>query len=430
MTRGAAARAWWARSAAVASAVALVTLGSVAVVVAANKDDGAPDPGAAAEVMFGALARGDALGALEALPPTERRAIAPYLPRLVSELQRLGLLPALSLTGVLGGTGGDLRVEGLTTSSEDWGQETARVRVTGGRLVGRMGPVELPERTRGLVHDATGFDLPAPGEPVDVDLAARRTSVLAVKEGGGWHLSLYQTIVDLVVDPTGPRPARPGAPAAIGSNTPEESAPDLWKAISDLDVGRLFSLFDGDEQRALYQAQPLFLPALRRDAGRWVEDEGFGFPPPTVEVSVEGTGPERIVRITRFDAKWRDRLDTVRVQYNGTCALWEHRATFGDPNADPATFQHCDGDVTTPIDTSVTGSRTHQLTAWTGLGRAFPTFVVRERNGRWFISPTRSVLQTLIEILEPLTPAQAGLLLDRATEVAHTFRPPPSTAGG
>lgn len=421
-------RAWWRRSLAVLVTVVLVTVGSVAAVIAANTDDGAASADEAVLVMLTALADGDLVGALEALPPGERHAIAPYLPELVQQVQRLGLVPAVSLTAALG-EASPVRVEGLTSVSVEVGRDTRRVTITGGHLRGEVGDLPLSDSARALVRAFTGRDLPSRGEALDLDLAARHTSLLAIREGGGWHVSLYETIVDLVRDPEGPLPAWPGGPAATGANTPGETVTDLWKAISDLDTGRLFTLIDPDELHALYEAAPLFLPAIRRDAARWVEDEGYGFPPPAVEVVVEGDGQERVVRVSRFEARWRDRDAFLHVVFDGRCLFWEHRSPIDDPATQPDVLTHCDGDVSTPIDTAIAGTRTHQLTVWTGLGRAFPSVVVRERNGRWFISPTRSVLLTVTEILRGLSPDDAQHLLDRATEVAHAFRPPPSRTG-
>jgi len=411
----------------IALVLVLVTVSSVAAVVAMNTNDGAVHPDAAAAVMLEALVKGDLRAALDALPPAERNALAPSLPELVGHLGRLGIAPAASL-GAAFGPGHDLRLEGLRSTSVLLNHDVARATVTGGRVVGTMGDLPLSETARSLLGEASGRSLPASGEPIDVDLATRPTTLIAIREGGGWHVSLFETIVDLVRDPSGPIPSWTVGPFAIGSNTPEEVVTDLFKAASDLDPGRALSIVEPEEQRALYEAGPLFVPSMRRAGGRWVEDEGFGFPPPKVEVRATGSGEERQVTVTRFDGRWRDRNEQVHAYYDGNCLTFEHRRPDDDGSGDPALLTHCDGDVSTPIDPSVAGQRFGAVTVWVGMGRSFPTFVVRERNGRWFLSPSRTVLRTLNEILAGLSPDDMPALFDRAFEILRSDRGAPAPA--
>ncbi len=416
------------RSMVVAIVLVLVTVTSVAAVVAVNTNDGAVNPDGAVVIMLEALVSGDFGAALAALPPAERSALAPSLPELIGHLGRLGVTPASSL-GAAFGPGHDLRIEDLRSSSVLLNHDVARVTVTNGRVVGVMGDVPLSASARTLFGEATGRSLPATGERIDLDLAARPTSLLTIREGGGWHVSLFETIVDLVRDPAGPVPAWTVGSFAVGSSTPEEVVTDLFKAASDLDPGRALSIVEPDEQRALYEAGPLFVPSMRRAAGRWVEDEGFGFPPPKVDVLATGSGEQREVTVTRFDGRWRDRTEQVRAYYDGTCLTFEHRVPDDEGSGNPSMLTHCDGDVTTAINPAVAGHRLESVTVWAGLGRAFPTFVVRERNGRWFLSPSRTVLRTLNEILAGLSPDDMPAFFDRAFEVVRSSRPnvPPAT---
>jgi hypothetical protein len=87
-----------------------------------------------------------------------------------------------------------------------------------------------------------------------------------------------------------------------------------------------------------------------------------------------------------------------------------------DDGADPVSTTRCDGTIepAPPANgRSAEPSRVDRLTGWQTLGRAFPTFVVQERNGRWYISPVRSVLTTFGEVLQHLQPADVGALADR-----------------
>ena len=66
-------------------------------------------------------------------------------------------------------------------------------------------------------------------------------------------------------------------------------------------------------------------------------------------------------------------------------------------------------------------SRLDKITAWQRLGRAFPTFVVQEREGRWYVSPMRTVLTTLQEILHGLKPEDVDAFSSRLGQLWNLY---------
>ncbi len=125
--------------------LALAGLGVVAAAVFAfswlTAGDGADSPEAAVDSLFGALEEEDAIGALEALAPGERKVLREPFEDIVGELQRLGVLDDFDLRQVPGTafTVDDLQYE--TTALTD---EVVVVEVVGGTIVSRVVPDEFP----------------------------------------------------------------------------------------------------------------------------------------------------------------------------------------------------------------------------------------------------------------------------------------------
>src|SRR5262249_13771554 len=147
-----------------------------------------------------------------------------------------------------------------------------------------------------------------------------------------------------------------------------------------------------------------FLPEARRRSQAIFADEPFNLDVTKVEVDVSGENGIRYVRVVRFEADARDGDDRRHWFYERGCLLEEHLRPDSSDVTD--TKQSCDGSIGPPIavDSNGDAPRLDKLTAWQRLGRAFPTFVVQERQGRWYVSPARTVLTTLREILHDLKP--------------------------
>lgn len=408
---------------AAAVALALVLLVSTLVVafVAANTNDGASTPEGAVHALFAAIADRDVIGVVEALPPGERHAIGESLPSLAEQLRRLGFVADVSLEDV----GGAVSADGLTLSTREFSGEVVRVDVTGGVLRASWPPGNEPITALGRsLLDELGLNLAAPGEELLVDFADEPLHLMTVKEAGGWHVSLFFTIAEsLRREADAPEPWWGRGPAAIGADTADAAVRDLFKAASEPDPGRAQSIAYPDEMRAFYDYAPLFLPESRRAALEAYEDERFFFGFSELVLEMDGTGHQRTIRVTRFDGSFGDDVEQVRVRYDGSCASFEFRRSGDEVHVE----RRCDGDLA-PASDLARDSAWYPLFAWTQLGRVFPTFIVQERNGRWFVSPTRSVLATLTEVLRELPVDQAPAFVQRVGDVWHAYSEEPASA--
>lgn len=414
------------RAVAFVLAVVLLVAGTVFAFVAASTTEGADDPESAVRDLLEAISRRDAIGVIESLPLAEREAWRDQLPAIVDELQRLGVISPLSLSSIPGVTV-EFRKVGYHTNKL-WG-EVGRVTLTSGEMVitPEAAAFPLSERTREwLERDFSATVDPASGAHT-VDIARWRPNIVAVKDGGGWHPSLYYTLAEAVRGGgTGPMPRFGQGPMATGAGTPSAAVQELLTATANLDAARAVALTLPTEARALYDYSTLLMPEVRRQAIGLSTDDRLSIELEPVELVVSGEGTTREVRVVSLDAKITDVDDELRLGYHDSC-LRTTRSNANDPGLATETTT-CDGSFA-PLTTAGDESKLYELTAWQGLGRAFPTFVVLERQGRWFISPTRSVLVTVSEILHGLQPADVEVFTDRVGDLWELYALPwhPST---
>jgi hypothetical protein len=394
------------------AAISVLVGGVVFAFVASSGTDGETDPTSAVQALLDAATRNDAIGVLEALPPDEREAFRDTLPDIVSELQRLGVLTPMSLSDV---PGVHVELQGVRLQTEQLFSEVGRVVMTDGQLVVTPQPgFPLPDRTRALLEDDFHANVDPSTGAHTIDLSTIRPTFVAVNDSGGWHASLLYTLAEAIRgDGSGPLPRFNGGPVGTGSATPEDAVRDLFTAAVNLDANRAVTLANPAEDRALYDYASLFLPEAQRRAQAIETDEPFAMSIKQLDLDVDGTGSMREVRVRDAHAVISDGDQQVDESYAGGC-LTTTQQTVGDEGSVPSSTTRCDGHLDpAPATAPADPTRLDRITGWQQLGRAFPTFVVQERNGRWFISPVRTVLTTVDEGLHQLQPSDVATLSDR-----------------
>ncbi|MCX7620379.1 MAG: hypothetical protein N2037_05985 [Acidimicrobiales bacterium] len=393
--------------------------------VAATTNDGASSPEGAVRAIFDAISQRNLIGVVEALPPGERRAIAASLPALVEQLRRIGFVDDVPLDDI----GGSVAVEGLTLTRREFSGEVVRVDVTGGmfRVAWSQSSEPISPMGRRVLADL-GLDVFAPGEEFVANFADDPLHLMTIKEGGGWHVSLSYTIAESLRRRVGaPEPWWGRGPAAIGADTAEDSVRDLFGAAAKPDPGRAQSIAYPEELPAFYDYAPLFLADMRRVALETYQEGQFSFAFSELVLESDRGGHERTIRVKRFDGTFGDSVERIRVRYDAGCATFELRRVTGQLDArgnavdQVQVERRCDGDIS-PLSDRVRGSKWYRLISWTQLGKLFPTFVVRERDGRWFVSPIRTALVSLTEALGQLPPDAGPDFADRLAEVSRAYR--------
>ncbi|MEY2569324.1 MAG: hypothetical protein QOE35_3853 [Actinomycetota bacterium] len=358
--------------------LALLAGGVFGAVFLAGEDAGTPE--AAVQRMLDAVAREDVLGVLAALPPSERDPLQDNLPEMANQLKRLGVLSDdFSLTKV---KGVDLNFSGVKLTSSPVGEGVSAVRITGGTSSYRIVPRELP--LGGFITDLMGADLPAEpqtgSDPV-VSQGADDT-IVTIKEDGRWYVSLNYSAAEAARRSSGAAVPRFGHELqARGANDPVTAVDQLVRAAVGLDIQRAIELLPPDEGRVLRDYSPLFLD----DAKKAASDSGFHADVKALELRADRSGSHATVTLQRLEVAFTSGEDSGTVAYDGKCV------TFTGPNMAPGEGRVCPDDANGPKEL-------------TGIASRLPAqgIVAVERDGQWFVSPTRTVLEAVVGALKAL----------------------------
>jgi hypothetical protein len=362
----------------------------VATFLVFTTDDGADTAEGSARAMMAALEDGDLLGTLAQLPPGERRALADDAAALVGPLQRLGLLGPVD-TGHLANA--DLTFRDITMTSTELGKDVQAIDLVGGTFSASLPAGDsalLTVKARALLEQ-NGVQVDPAGATYRRDFASDPLRVVAIREGGGWHISLAYSVAEALRREAGVEAPKMGTgPPAIGADTPADAVRDLVSAYADGNPGRILELAYPDEARAVYDYAPLFLPQAR-DAAKAAAAGPFDVQLNQLTTEVAGDGPVRTVQVTGLDLDIRDEVKK-------TCHLRRsrlHTDASGRGRPVPrATLRRRLGHRR-PGDP---GAR--QPVANLAVAGAAPCpFTVVERNGRWVLS-RRTVLDSLVRTLQ------------------------------
>lgn len=413
------------------SRVALAILSVTAVlaattfaVVALTRPDGAGSAEEAVEQLFASIEAEDAIGVMESLPPGERDVLIEPVVQTVGELQRLGIFESFALEDV---PGADIEVEGLTLSATNLGPGVTKVRVTGGSITGTVIPDEVPigPRTRELAErQGEGIDIQA--DSSTEDLGDSDLELVAIEEDGGWHVSLFYTIAEAARGDDQPLPQFGGELIApIGADSPEGAVRGLLDAGLALDLASVVGHLPPDEMRVAYDYVPLFLDDADSAADD-ARDAGFQAKVERLDLRAEGDGDTRRVTIDALDVSGGDDETTARYAWDGTCTTVEFTApdfsgSFGEFDPDTGEFVEPDSSelerTTNRVEVCTDGRRTItedgeevDLDEYPEMslfpGTFDPTFgqaiTVVEHDGRWYVSPVRTIADSMLGALRGL----------------------------
>lgn len=389
--------------------VAVVLAGAFAITSLASSD-GTDSPEAAVDALFAALDDEDAIGALESLAPGEREMLLDPIRDIQHELTRLDVVGDFELEEV---PGFDLQSADLSYRTVELADGLSRVEVIGGTLTATSIPADLPFGS--LLEDQLAEDPSGESpETVTTDFADHPVSIVTVQRDGNWHVSLAYTLAEAARESSGmPVPRIGEGPEPVGSASPEDAVRDMADALTQITTGsqaaneRIISLLPPDELAVVYDY-----------AAGWFGGSGDGpdsvGPDETLvindlDLSVEGNGRVRRVSIDGFDIELtgtgtsisssdrfsgRERQEyttTTRVIFDGECV--SVRSTSTRPVPDEEDEKVCRGDDLEDGGLSAL-SRMQDLS----LG-----ITVVETDGRWYVSPVRTVLDTLVEALATIT---------------------------
>lgn len=363
----------------VAVAVGIVALlaASAFAVVSITGGDGSGSPEDAVRALLDAGSHEDLIGVMEALPPGERAAIMDPVKDIAGELKRLGILDSgLDLSNV-GGL--DLEFRDVELTSRPLADGIAEVSITRGTAYGRSIPQDLPigpELDRIMKGWGGSAATTVPASTSTEDMAGVR--LVAIDEGGGWHVSLFYSIAEAARrDSDKPLPPFGHGVEARGAASPEAAVEDMVRAATALDVRRLIELTPPDEMRALHDYAPLFIDDADRAAAD-MRQSGTSVQIDDLVTEAKGSGDTRHVGVKKIALRVTDG-DT-----SGSFA-WDGRCMNFDPGDGGEVRHECTDDAKSPL---------HDMKVPDDLG-----ITVVQRDGAWYVSPTRTLLDLLVGAL-------------------------------
>jgi hypothetical protein len=365
--------------------------------------DGAESPEAAVQAFFDAVDQEDALGVLESLSPSERDVLVPSVQALAAQLTELDVAgDDLDLEKV-GGL--DLRIDGLELRTKGLHPDVAAVEITGGTIATSARFRDLP---MGRVLDAamdeqTGRDLDDQvkgAEPLDFTLAT-------VRGDEGWHVSLLYSLAEAEREHDGaPVPDFGNGIPARGADSPEGAVDAMVEAFNDGDHDRMVELTPPDTMAVLHDYGPgLLIDETDGDDGSArLEDVQLGEP--------EGSGDTRRLPVQGYRYVEASGGDDTSIVYDGSCITFGlTRNTDGDDPLAGDPDRLCVAG-TYEAD-SVTGFLAEPVPIgplWFGPGSG--NVVVVERDGAWYVDPSRSLISSLLVNLGGMSADQVDLSVE------------------
>ncbi len=373
-----------------------------------QNDSGAPTPTAAALRLADALSSGDVVGLLSTLAPAEADLLTGPAQQAVTELKRLKVLdPGADPKAV---SGLQIRTANLTfdeAGAERVNDHVTITKLTGGTLTVTGDPAKLPVAkefldtvepgvTRGAGAGAT--------RTIDIGRQLRRSGpvrIATVQVGGSWYPSLLYTIADYALRDAGERWPSTSVPAN-GAASPSDAVRALLQAAFDSDARRMIELMPPDEMGALHDAGPAIVAALARDTGR--NNGPSGATVLDLQAQTRSVAGATLVTLTALHVRGPEGEDLM-VLRTGSCYQMtmdgEHQSLCPDDFANRMrNEEHLPSALRTVLQ--------HVSVGLFGPGISVVTTRV---NGKYYVSPIRSLTELGLDVLRSLQPDDIAALL-------------------
>lgn len=383
--------------------IAIIAIAAVAFATmnAGRTNDGADSPEAAMQKFFDGLSSEDLVAAVDAFLPGEADPVINYTGAIGSELKRLEVLTDdVNPQGI---SGVNMEFSDLEFRTEGVADGFVRVYVTNGDAFIDIDQAELPLGNLildNLPPDARAeFDQDLP--PQSDSMAGEDFYMVAVLEDGGWYLSLWYTMMDAIFSETGFGTPDFGAGVeAVGADSPEAAVEAAFREVLALDLEGLIGMLPPTEMRALYDYMPLVFDDYNETVGAVGSFVTIDLKSLGTKVSDGENGAKR-VQIESFDIAFSSFFFEVdgAIIFDGACfdvtindqggALSEFGAAI------PENINSCDPAVADALGSGLTGVEMPDFLG--DLGAAEIGLVAVEEDGRWFVSPTETLGDAMLQ---------------------------------
>jgi hypothetical protein len=203
--------------------------------------------------------------------------------------------------------------------------------------------------------------------------------VVAIEEDGGWHVSTWYTIAEYIRRAQDqPLPTFGGTVVPpVGAASPDEAVQGFIQAALGGDLQGALQLALPGESRVLYDYGPLFLDEARQST----VDAPRNLTINSLDLVDSGEGDTRTVSLRGYDYTYSDSYGTQRQAFDGDCYTFEYDLVDEAPDESRSCRADALAEGTLPVEWDMSVGA---------------DYVVVQQDGRWYISPVRSVATTVL----------------------------------
>jgi len=424
------------RLAAVVVALGLAGGGAVLAINAGSASGGADNPEAAVSRFLASLSNEDVLGAAEVVEPSERATLVDSGVTISEELVRLNVLsPEFDLSAL---NGIDLRFDNVQLRAVPVSNNVTQVFIDGGSSRASVDASKLPLGP--VIAEHIPPDWLTFSDSVATPIQSS-VPIAVVNRSGRWYVSLWYTVAENARISAGkPMPSVADRPVPIGADSPEAAVERLMREVLRLDPRTVIGMLDPEEMAALYDYAPLFLPeaeAAANDALQAAADSGFEWSIDSISLSSIPDGDLASVSLDAIEAS------LTSPDVNGHLKLADGKvdvdvkATLPDYMGNPTTttYSFHDGCLAVESDNPDMGPGFNSCDDQSGIGMfggglfSLPTQAVTSTNtadfgvithkvdGKWFVSPIRTVTTAIITSLKATNPDDLAAAVDSVSQL-------------
>ncbi len=398
-------------------------------------------PEEAVESFYRSVETGDFIGLAKTLAPGERDVMLDSMVPFVSELSRLEILEKnFDLNKV---KGYKAKLTNYKASSKMLRPDLASVTVTGGDFSATFDPKDLPFGD--FLRDQFGKQIDeaeASTSKSSLKLGTDDSPIVVQKIGNRWYLSLNYSIAEAArndsEDPFA-IPAKGGGVPAKGAKTPEQAVTDMMQASANLDLKRVIELLPPDEFAALHDYSGQFVPEVVSELVDIQKQYSFKLQPKLRSVSL--ANDRRLVQVIDIPMQFTATINEQKIDVSYANKAGKASFTSAEGEDLSAEFKNnclnlvLDGETKngcgrdgiaklltdlsgTPIDLNSLPATTSGIDGPCAVTRkAELGFTVIKRDGLWYVSPTRTMFDTMTATMKTLDRSNLDCLVKETKKV-------------
>jgi hypothetical protein len=391
----------------VVAAVIAVAAGVGATVFFINRNNsvaaGAETPTTAATNLVTAIGQGDIAGVLTGLAPAERDLMSTLNSETTKELVRLEVYKPDADPNQISGF--EMKAENLVfddAKAERINDRITITKLTGGTLTITSDMSKLPY-TQEFIDAAFPRGVQERPQTETVDIAkeiakngGEPINIATVNVDGEWYPSLFYTLADYALAEENLDWPKESIPAN-GANSPEEAVRGLADAALDADLRRVIELLPPDEMGVLHDVGPVL-----------VEQAGRTQPAPAkiIELETETTSVEDGTKVLLKKLVVEVEGETGTITKDGECYAAEVQGETQRMCADDLAREFAGTGMPPAVEKALTGLVKGMIEN-TGV-------VTVEVDGKWYVSPIRSLTDVMVTALKSLEAEDVRALLELA----------------